>query len=162
MSTTDTTRIDGAAVADSTDVGPVPPPPAPEATSIWGAPPAAGPATPAGARPRRFPELVKMRVAALLAAAGLAVGGIAGVAIGHSTAGGSSTPAGVNGPGQTGRTGQGGPGGQGGFGQGGPGGQQGQSGAQQGQSGSQQGAVPGSGTAQDPAQTGSAAQGTTT
>jgi hypothetical protein len=131
MSNTETTGVDGP-VAPEAD-------PEPAATqdaaagagSIWGAPPpAAGPASTetvtGGSRTRRFPELVKTKVAALLAAAGLAVGGLAGVAIGHSTAGGGQqAPAGFNGRtgqnNQNGRTGQGGPGG---FGQGGPGTQQ--------------------------------------
>jgi hypothetical protein len=145
MSTTETTRVDGpvapqadppaathdAATHDAATHDAATHDAAAGAGSIWGAPahPAgSGPAmTVGGAGTRRFPELVKTKVAALLAAAGLAVGGVAGVAIGHSTAGGQQAPAGF-----TGQTGQTGPGG---FGQGGPGTQQGQPGTQQGQSG---------------------------
>jgi hypothetical protein len=139
MSTTETTRVDGP-VAPQAD-------PEPAAThdavaeggSIWGAPPpAAGSGSTemvtGGSGTRRIPELVKTKLAALLAAAGLAVGGVAGVAVGHSTAGGGQqVPAGF--AGQTGQNGQTGQGGPGGFGQGGPGTQQGQSDTQQGRSG---------------------------
>jgi hypothetical protein len=125
MSTTDTTP--------STDSGLVPGPARAVddragQESVWGAPPpgsagwSGGPGGPAetvqgGSGRTRWPQTVKTKVAALLAAAGLIVGGAAGAAVGHSTAG-TSTPAG--------RTGQfGGPGGGTQGGQGGPGSQQG-------------------------------------
>jgi hypothetical protein len=109
----------------TTETTPVPHPglPAEQPELVWGAPVAGPPGGPIaetveGGRSRRgwLPAMVRMRVAALLAALGLAVGGVAGVAIGDAHAGGQ-TP--------TGRTGQFGPGGQGGpsgqSGQGGPG-----------------------------------------
>jgi hypothetical protein len=122
MSTTDTTRTDDAGI-----------------DSVWGAPPptAAVPSpvdqapaqTLTGTGRRRIPDTVRTKVAALLAAAGLVVGGAAGVAVGHGSSSGTQTP--------TGQNGQFGPGQQGG--QGGPPGLSGQ----QGQQGTtQQGTVP--------------------
>jgi hypothetical protein len=151
MSTTDTTP--------STDSGLVPGPAraVDDRTgqeSVWGAPPPGSAARPGGtgglggpaetvrgggSGRTRWPQTVKTKVAALLAAAGLIVGGAAGAAVGHSTAG-TSTPAG--------RTGQfGGPGGtQGGAG--GPGSQQGTSQQGTGQSGTGQSGTGQSGTGQ--------------
>ncbi|MDP9221582.1 MAG: hypothetical protein M3P23_13745 [Actinomycetota bacterium] len=144
MSTTETPRVDGPVAPQAAPKSAAAHDVAAGADSIWGAsPPATGSGsgsstsvsrteTVRGAGPRRFPELVKTKVAALLAMAGLAVGGVAGVAIGHSTAsGGQQAPAGFPGQtGQNGQTGQRGQGGPGGLGPGGPGTQQGQSGTQ--------------------------------
>jgi len=163
MSTTDTTRT-GRPEADPALADPfagmaVTTPAAaqvaeslPGAESVWGAPP---PGTPAGAAQavgagaatgrRRLPELVRTKVAALMAAAGLVVGGAAGVAVGHTTGSGATSPAGQNGQFGSGQGGPGGQGGQGGFG--GPPGMtgQGQQGTTQ-QGTTQQGTVPGTTT----------------
>lgn len=151
MSTTETTGIEAQAPIGDGSIWGAPPPvsasaavPGPTAPGVEpGVEPGVQPGVQPGAARtgrRRLPEMVRTKVAAVLAAAGLVVGGAAGVAIGHGSGSTTQTPAGV--------TGQGGPGG--GFGQGGPGGfgQQGQSGTTQQGQGTQPGTLP-DGTAQD-------------